>query len=576
MSEKLDTQQIIAQLTAGGASLDQILAALMQNFAGTVGGFRKDMRSAYEEAMESIRKYYDTATEDTGESFQERFNLIEENLGNLGLDFANSDLANQWDADQTYLQESADQALANDLAWFEKMKAADDGLYNAMLTDMAAAQILAQASGGSGGGSGGSGGGRGGRGGGSSSGDGDWDETTSITTRSDYERTWPGFVEAVQALYESNQMTEDQWALANNLIDRFTEPKDIIQEITNQQIMNQAAADEAQAIINAIDQGQGGQFNLPKPVGDGTFTWVQRDVRTPNEVEGIERVTNPSGNINFNRNRFSGQSQADFLRNNRFVLAPDEQGRMPEQVADELDAIQQNYREVMSENQSLRDAARAVISDNTDYMAMSDPLKTFVRQWDPIRGWVNTEETADEYWRTKLSTKNQPAPTPIDPLNPDMTFPGGNVPLIQGGPGAFAGMEIPRNRVEPVFMPQWQKDAQRRLEESPSVERMIQAAINQKREQAAIQRAAEQRAAQQAEQERANRTGTVSRNSGGNVNRYPSRPAPVATENNPHPMGTGTFGQPVRTATPFYVAAPKKKPEPRRKFGVPGGGVRPV
>lgn len=145
----------IQELIAAGGDPSAIISLLMQDFTNTINQAKVGNRTAAEEAMDMIRSYY-------GPTYvNDQFSELGQNAGNLGLDFENSDLARGWRTDREFLSESAEQALATDLAWFEKMTQAQEQLYNAMLTEMAAQMAMSalQPVGGSGGGGSGRGGG---------------------------------------------------------------------------------------------------------------------------------------------------------------------------------------------------------------------------------------------------------------------------------------------------------------------------------------------------------------------------------------------------------------------------------
>lgn len=137
-----------------------------------IGQFRSDSGPAYDEAMESVRQNYQRAAEQRRNVYEEGVDELSGNLANLGLNFRDGATYADWDQNNRYLQEAADNALANDLSWFEKAKQLEDSVYASFLSDLALTELLMQ-SGGIGGGSGGggrrSGGGRR-RSGGSSSG----------------------------------------------------------------------------------------------------------------------------------------------------------------------------------------------------------------------------------------------------------------------------------------------------------------------------------------------------------------------------------------------------------------------
>jgi len=168
MATPEEIQQLIAAINGSG-DINSILAQLQAYISGDVANRQAANKTAYEEALDKINQYYANAAQDRGTAYNDAFKNISDNLSNLGMNFADSDLAKQWDTDQRYLTESADTALANDLADLEKMQLGNNEMYNALLMDIAASRINQLAGGVSGGGGGGRGYSRGRSGGGGSS-----------------------------------------------------------------------------------------------------------------------------------------------------------------------------------------------------------------------------------------------------------------------------------------------------------------------------------------------------------------------------------------------------------------------
>ncbi len=404
----------ITGLLNSGADLEEIIKLLYTDFQDTVGRFKDESKTAYQEAIEAIEGFYTEASEDRDVYFQDRYNLLAENLANLCLDFCGGDLANQRDIDQTYLTESADNALANDLAWFEKMQTAQADLYNAMLTEMAANIALTQAVPVSTGGFGSGGGNRGGnRGSNNNPQIGDWDETTSVTLRNDFERDFPGFIESVQEGGARGLWTNDQWAYFNDLIDEFTNPKQMIGEIIDDVYASDEAAAAAQRLIEMLATGSGGQISQPLPVGDGTFVWETREIPSINSIEGIEDL-DTSGPL---ARAVGGTSLApentirNIAQNHLYIASPTIGDRL-----DEIDSTRTIFDEFVEQRRRLEEQATQTIEQSENFVESTDPIRQFLRNWDPIRGWVNTEQTADEYWRSQNKVRDQPAPPPIESI----------------------------------------------------------------------------------------------------------------------------------------------------------------
>jgi hypothetical protein len=83
---------------------------------------RSALGSSYEDALKRTRDAYANSAEGRGLSLTDQIRSLGENLGNLGLEFQGSDLEQDWQASDRALQEAADLALANDVAYLEKRR----------------------------------------------------------------------------------------------------------------------------------------------------------------------------------------------------------------------------------------------------------------------------------------------------------------------------------------------------------------------------------------------------------------------------------------------------------------------
>ena len=410
----------ITGLLQAGVTIEEILAGLQTDFQDTVGRFKNQSKTTYEEAMESIENFYNTAAADRNEDFEDRYGILSDNLANLGMNFSSGELANQWEEDFDFLRESADTALATDLSWFEKMKTSQAELYNALLVEMAAQQALIQATpvGNSGGGGGGYGGGY--SSGGSSSSDvGDWDETTSVTLRDDFQRDFPGFIEAVNESYASGDLDENQWAYFNALIDQYEEPKDMLGQIVDDTDESVLAIQAAQNLMEMLNSEAPGVANVPLPMGpDGAFQWQQREIPGISSIENLDTLDEARNNTPGQQAFGTSNTLESFLRplaENPYVASNTALEGM-----EEVGSARRAFDEVMMQREQLGAQAQNTINEGENFIGYSDPIRGYLRNWDPIRGWVNTEQTMDDYFRSQKKEYDQPAPPSVDTsLEPD-------------------------------------------------------------------------------------------------------------------------------------------------------------
>lgn len=168
--------------------IDPSIAAQAE-FIKRMMGYRDETMAGYPVAAGNIGKYYDTASADLADPYNDYYNQYREGANNVGLDFANDDNVKLADLAARKLQENYDLNETTDLATVEKMKSLNKDSFTNMLmaadarqigpglladqiklaqeTALAEAAAEALANGGGGGGGGGGGRGGGGSGGGS-------------------------------------------------------------------------------------------------------------------------------------------------------------------------------------------------------------------------------------------------------------------------------------------------------------------------------------------------------------------------------------------------------------------------
>ena len=623
MDPATDIQEILAQL-GPGATREQILNVLMQDFTSGVTKMQDSSKTAYQEAIEAIQSYYDEASVGRGEDFRSNFNVLGEGLANLGENFAENTLGSAYAADQQYITEAADAALATDLAWFEKMQASQADLYNSMIIEMAAQMALSQvapAAAASGGGGSSGGGGRSGGGGGSSSSDKPaFDPDTGvplgtqdlqISANEDTKYYTPAFDQAVENLYSSGdpvniQMADDINAWRNRvgtggvveIMQRLQEEND---RLDNSRGRTPVGANTSEIPLSVLEKMQDSpyidyadpwysqEYKRAKAPGDADYNRNLLDWLTdfnPNHgpVVTLEQV-NRDGKWNQNdaRNQpmpgFGAQEDpgdwnengvwetprpfADFLRQNL------------------IDTNRARFSAESNASQPTRyEDSQFSLWTGPDGKIMAGPLSDM----DYSKG---DRRTGDEYNRGPANDPSNPS-NPFSPLaNPGGTLRSAAANRIanndlQTGPDnedywTMMGIPSPvqtQTQAQPsesAINTQEMFDNARRAQDE-----LIQAQAQKRRweeEQKKLQAAA-QAAAQAATLDWGNKQQNMGRS---DTSRQAPNAKPVtATKNNPHPMGTGTFGQTVRTGVPFYVAAPKPKPTNPRVTRPGTRNVRPV
>lgn len=152
-------------------------------FIARLMSLRDETMAGYPGATSGIQGYYDAASKDLADPYNDYYNQARGGAESLGLNFANDDNVKLADLAARKLQENYDLNETTDLATVEKMKSLNTDSFTQMLlaaearqmgpgllADQLALEEAALAAGGSGGGGGGGGGRRGGGSGGSDSG----------------------------------------------------------------------------------------------------------------------------------------------------------------------------------------------------------------------------------------------------------------------------------------------------------------------------------------------------------------------------------------------------------------------
>jgi len=144
-------------------------------FIARLMAMRDETLAGYGPSAQAIKGYYDTASQDLADPYNDYMNKARSGAQNLGLNFASDDNVKLADLAARKLQENYDLNETTDLATVEKMKGINRDSFTQMLVaaeagllgpQVAADQLALANAGGGGGGGGGSGGG--GSGGGSS------------------------------------------------------------------------------------------------------------------------------------------------------------------------------------------------------------------------------------------------------------------------------------------------------------------------------------------------------------------------------------------------------------------------
>ena len=621
LKEELDN--ILAQM---GGDPEAALAALISSFEGTVNKAKGESKTAYEEAIEAIEGYYASAAEGRGEEYASNFSALSDALANLDMSFEDGDLAREWDADMQAIQEASDVALANDLAWFEKMQSAQNDMYNAMLIEMAAQQAIGSAVGGSSGGGGG--GGSGGGGGGGSDNDGPYDPMTGellgdqdFTNTSESETRFynPGWaieinqgrngesgifspeeaeflaarmndvggggpVEIRQVIqsqlntlrgdgyydigtgqyvagggtsprYERGSISDTQEGVFNMFAEQGGYISD--QVLNNEKIAFLQGLLDKSEIFDPNFQAVNTQWKMDEvgkwkaytiegvPLADAdplvTEGIIQTEL-TPEE-QAMEELTNSSAPSERTPSFADTPSGKQFgTANEAFRFAAQKQ------EADRLANLTPSERKYGSIHNAFKEAAR--LQEIEGYRDQFDEALATPEERRQGRLAIEAER--------RLANRGPNADLPLSNLPDHLATRATSGVMETRNPNAAEAAKI-LDKSTPKMMDMTNMDNSFQANEDGRFQR-IREQQDAAQRRIAEKKAAEERArqAQAAARSRQAQSRSSSKASSGLGKSSPG--ATVATQSNPHPMGTGIFGQPVRTAVPFHIAAPKKKP----------------
>jgi len=140
-----------------------LIDTLYDSIMGNVTGIQARGQGDFDATKATISKQYDNSMLDLYKQYQNSRDTLAGNAANLGVDYDNSKMGQNWDVALRALQETGDLAKTSDLSWLDKMKLLNNDMYNQVLSGLAQDKILAASGGSSGGGgsyrgSGGSGG----------------------------------------------------------------------------------------------------------------------------------------------------------------------------------------------------------------------------------------------------------------------------------------------------------------------------------------------------------------------------------------------------------------------------------
>lgn len=116
-----------------GMNLDPIYAALRDELTKQ----RLASGQGIDQSIAATKGFYDDATGDMYDAYQNSRNDLEGRAGNLGVDFDQSSMGLQWDAALRRLQEMSDSNETSDLTYFEKMKGLSNTAYDSLLQGVA-------------------------------------------------------------------------------------------------------------------------------------------------------------------------------------------------------------------------------------------------------------------------------------------------------------------------------------------------------------------------------------------------------------------------------------------------------
>lgn len=179
------------------------ISSEIQKILQDISNGRVKSKKAIADAKKSLRRIHNLNDKALYRDYLPFLNDIISGLQNLGVDgLKGSDLIRSWRQTFKQITNQADGALRDDIEWFKKMGGGIDPLYDALITELATAQLMTNASGSGGGGRGGGGYSRGYSRGGSSGGSGYGSEMSEdVDIKGDW--YYPAVGNAIEALLMS-------------------------------------------------------------------------------------------------------------------------------------------------------------------------------------------------------------------------------------------------------------------------------------------------------------------------------------------------------------------------------------